>query len=717
MALSLYPSQEQYLSRLGKRPYLFAEVGTGKTLMALFRVHRTGTRKVLVICPASVRDTQVWELDLEKSGLQFDQFEVQGFSFLQKFKTLDFNKYSDYYVIIDECFIGETLVQTDSGDKQIRDIKIGDKVQSYNHQTNRVELKTVTRLVKKEYNDKYYCIFSSHGAIIATYNHPVMTQDGYKMAQDVVEGDTVYERVDNSKQNTQVRSGSEMQVLREHTSGEGLESKAGAAISSKELANLQRGVRSKIVRDSLQQKSEQKPKQPHVSGEGTSDFKGEWDSLANMGEGQEHGSPQGWEWQYIPLATVTLREVRESEQGLDYGAANTDKRAEEPTKISDLLQSRYRERLLQACGRVRRTEPSRASEVQRQEEGRKIRAARVERVAVLEREDIERHGLSSEPNTVYCIEVEGNSNFFANDMLVHNCHKIKNSQSLQGMGAWKLCLEARGYLFLSGTPMSKWADAVNYAKITGLVKHKTEFYRRFVVEQRSYAHKGMDIVGYRDTDTLIRWWNSIALRLRAEECVELPKKQVIDVQIPIKRKEYIRMIKERMSADGEPLDSAPKLTWALRRYAEVSPEKLAWVTEKVEGLPNALIFANTIGAIEALSAKLKAAGIKHGVWYGAKKDKFTDQDVMIVQYQSGGTGLNLQKFNTTIFLSPCYSFIDYTQAVGRTYRNGQAQKCTFYHLRAQNTIDGAIYAALSEKRDFDDKLTGIKEVNWMEMMS
>ncbi len=345
--MQLYPSQEQYLSRLGKRPYLFAEVGTGKTLMTLFRAYRTGVRRVLVICPASVRDTKVWELDLEKSGLQFDQFEVQGFSFLQKFKTVDFNKYSDYYVIIDEA------------------------------------------------------------------------------------------------------------------------------------------------------------------------------------------------------------------------------------------------------------------------------------------------------------------------------HKIKNSQSLQGMGAWKLCLVARGYSFLSGTPMSKWADAVNYAKITGLVKHKTEFYKRFVVEQQSYAHKGRDIVGYRNTEELVQWWNNIALRLKAEDCVELPKKQVLNVQIPVKRKEYVRMIKDRISIDGEPLDSAPKLTWALRRYAEVSPEKLAWVTEKVEGLPNALIFANTIEAIESLSAKLKAAGIKHGVWYGAKKDKFDDQTVMIVQYQSGGTGLNLQKFNTTIFLSPCYSFIDYTQAVGR----------------------------------------------------
>lgn len=397
--MQLYPSQENYLARLGKRLYLFAEVGTGKTLMALFRVHREGARKVLVICPASVRDTRVWELDLEKSGLQFDQFEVQGFSFLQKFKKLDFSKYRDYYVIIDEA------------------------------------------------------------------------------------------------------------------------------------------------------------------------------------------------------------------------------------------------------------------------------------------------------------------------------HKIKNSQSLQGMGAFHLCSLARGYLFLSGTPMSNWSHAVNYAKITGLVRHKTEFYRRFVVEQRSYAHKGMDIVGYRNTEELVKWWNSIALRLRAEECVELPKKQIIDVQIPVKRKAYISMIKNRVTEEGEPLDSAPKLTWALRRYAEVAPEKMNWVVEKVEGLPNALIFANTIQAIEELSARLKAAKIKHGVWYGAKKDKFDDQQVMIVQYQSGGTGLNLQKFNTTIFLSPCYSFIDYTQAVGRTYRNGQEQKCTFYHLRAERTIDSAIYAALKEKKDFDDKLTGISQNDWMEIFA
>lgn len=294
-------------------------------------------------------------------------------------------------------------------------------------------------------------------------------------------------------------------------------------------------------------------------------------------------------------------------------------------------------------------------------------------------------------------------------VIIDEAHKIKNSQSLQGQGAYRLCMLAGDYCFLSATPMSKWADAVNYAKITGLVKHKTEFYKRFVVEQPSYAHKGKDIVGYRDTDTLTRWWNSIALRGHSEDFTELPRKQVIGVEIPVKRKGYIEMIKTRMR-DGEPLDSAPKLNWALRAFAETAPEKIRWVVEKIDGLENCIVFVNTISAMETLSEALDKANIDHGVWYGKKKDKFDDQKVMLVQYQSGGTGLNLQKFNTTIFLSPCYSYTDYHQAMGRTWRTGQTERCTFYQLKAVNTIDGAIYRALADKKDFDDSLVGVDNI-------
>lgn len=296
-------------------------------------------------------------------------------------------------------------------------------------------------------------------------------------------------------------------------------------------------------------------------------------------------------------------------------------------------------------------------------------------------------------------------------VVIDEAHRVANSQSQQGQGAYLLTRLAGDYSLLSGTPMSSWEGAVNYAKITGLVKHKTEFYRRFVVQQKAFSHPGMETIGYRDEDTLVRWWDSIALRGRTEDFVELPKKHVMSVDIPIKRKEYVEMLKTRMR-DSEPLDSAPKLTWALRQYAEEAPEKLQWVVEKIQGLENAIVFVNTISALDALSERLTKAHIRHGVWYGKKKDKFEDHNVMIVQYQSGGTGLNLQKFNATIFLSPTYSFIDYEQAIARTHRTGQDKACAFYQLKAERTIDTAIYKALDAKKSFDENLSNIPQSEW-----
>ena len=112
-------------------------------------------------------------------------------------------------------------------------------------------------------------------------------------------------------------------------------------------------------------------------------------------------------------------------------------------------------------------------------------------------------------------------------LIIDEAQCIANSQSKQGQGAFILCKVVKEYLLLSGTPMSNWAGATNYAKITNFVKNKTEFYRRFVIQEKSYAHKGMDIVGYRNTDELARWWSSIAHRGYVTDFVELPKKSVI----------------------------------------------------------------------------------------------------------------------------------------------------------------------------------------------
>lgn len=288
-------------------------------------------------------------------------------------------------------------------------------------------------------------------------------------------------------------------------------------------------------------------------------------------------------------------------------------------------------------------------------------------------------------------------------IIVDECQKLKQSESKQGKGGFRLLsANQRGYSLLSGTMMSKWHDAINYAKITKLVKNKTEFVRYFedVVRYKGYP----EIMGYRNTDTLKRWWLSVSEKLTADDCLDLPDQTTMKVRFNLPRTHYTRMVRERIDENGEILDSPSKLNHAKRSYCESSDEKIAWIIEKLESLPNGIVFVNYTKTVEKLSERLAKAKIKHGIWTGKQKDDFKKYDYMIIQYQAGGTGLNLQKFNATIFASPTYSYQDYTQAIGRTHRSGQTKKTVFYQLVAARMIDENVYRKIDEGKDFNDNL-------------
>jgi SNF2 family DNA or RNA helicase len=56
------------------------------------------------------------------------------------------------------------------------------------------------------------------------------------------------------------------------------------------------------------------------------------------------------------------------------------------------------------------------------------------------------------------------------------------------------------------------------------------------------------------------------------------------------------------------------------------------------------------------------------------------QEVLLVQIQSGGTGLNLQHFDHIIFTGPWWTSALIQQAVGRAVRIGQTKQVIVYHL-------------------------------------
>ncbi|NBV77694.1 DEAD/DEAH box helicase [bacterium] len=65
------------------------------------------------------------------------------------------------------------------------------------------------------------------------------------------------------------------------------------------------------------------------------------------------------------------------------------------------------------------------------------------------------------------------------------------------------------------------------------------------------------------------------------------------------------------------------------------------------------------------------------------------QEVLLVQLQAGGTGLNLQHFDRIIFTGPWWTQALMEQAVGRAVRIGQTKQVVVYHLhlKAEDTDD------------------------------
>jgi SNF2 family DNA or RNA helicase len=82
----------------------------------------------------------------------------------------------------------------------------------------------------------------------------------------------------------------------------------------------------------------------------------------------------------------------------------------------------------------------------------------------------------------------------------------------------------------------------------------------------------------------------------------------------------------------------------------------------------------------------------------------SENSVTLIQYQSGASGLNLQKANKIIYYSPTHSAELYMQSKKRTHRHGQDRDCFYYYLITEDSIEEKIYKSLEKGEDYTNKL-------------
>jgi len=285
-------------------------------------------------------------------------------------------------------------------------------------------------------------------------------------------------------------------------------------------------------------------------------------------------------------------------------------------------------------------------------------------------------------------------------------HRAKNPQSGIGKSVYWAAKDARFMVGLSATPLPNgWIDFANYSKIWGFTKGITDFKKRYcdIVTYKGFP----EIKGYWHEDELMRQWQSISKKLTKAEALDLPDRTFIGVDFK-RPAEYMKTILDRKNAAGDLLDSAPALAHALRQTLTLP--KLDYLADLIEGTDeNVVIFYNYITEREAILSLLEKRfkdrplirqdGQKHEVprkadWHKIKRS------VTVSHYKSGGTGVELQYASITVYFSPSYSYAEYIQSIGRTHRNGQTKKTTFYNFRTVNSIEEHIYDVLKTKNSF-----------------
>lgn len=308
--------------------------------------------------------------------------------------------------ILDECFIAGTKID----DKNIEDIKIGDYVDSFNHLKNKIEKKKVLAISKRWHKGMLTDI--NNGLIISTPNHPYYVKGkGYLSANKLKKGDIIYAKTISKRKN------------------------------NIHLFNLWKKIRNKIILYKTQTTFWERFILPKMQ----NDKNDKYGYKSKNREAIEYSTQKRYIKYSEKNRTQTTNTRRERERNdntrnningstwrrmvaLCSSHIKTSKR-----RIPTSLQNRFSKSNTQNSNRNRWWFSQFIDKKNtRRKERTTLKELRVDSIKILEQTSNGRFTNGKKYDYVYNLQVEDNNNYFANGILVHNCHLL-NPNSLTGM--------------------------------------------------------------------------------------------------------------------------------------------------------------------------------------------------------------------------------------------------------------------------------------------
>lgn len=291
---------------------------------------------------------------------------------------------------------------------------------------------------------------------------------------------------------------------------------------------------------------------------------------------------------------------------------------------------------------------------------------------------------------------------------------IKNEKAKRSK--FILSMKPENIILLSGTPTGgKYEELYSQIKLLGWNITKTQYWNEYIefVRCRNGGRQFNKILGYKNTNELKEKLREHgAVFMKTEEVFNLP--EVFNNMIKVKNiPQYKQFNKDRLIEinDKELVgDTALTKMLYLRKlagmYNKHKYEKLKELLESTED--RIIIFYNFTEEYIEIQELCKKLFKPISVVNGDKRDLSSYEDyknaVVLIQYQAGAMGLNLQKSNKIIYFSLPLSSELFEQSKKRTHRIGQEKACINYYLITEKSIEEKIFDTLKMRRDYTEAL-------------
>ena len=711
----------------------------------------------------------------------------------RELNEIDFNT-----VIADECFTGDVLISTPTGKVPIKDIQTGDVVYSYDHDTESVVECRVLDTMSRDSS-------TIMGSISGTPNHPYyVVGEGYRQAGDLNESDKLYQlnrthvsSVSAAKKIFQDKNmrGRDVQTKNDfknaQTTHKGFSGYKRTAQSTKGMSILRNGVprekekfvlfkilcgKSKVYsgKKSLLFRPNEKElgREYVIQGESLQVFaqRQESDSYFYIGRAvanRENILVESGNWTALDQNNPMAAKLIQSSVG-DSKLQARRTSSDGGWGVPSILRTRYFS--------LGRKDSNRSGWVgSPSEKGVRsstysaYREFRVVRHPVLELRNRKRYLQVLEQSAlpegktvkVYSITTEA-GNYFADDVLVRNCHKIKEPSTLMARALRAATGEAKYRFALTGTPIANTPDDL-WSILNWLYPEsfpgKTKFIDRYLITSVN-AYGATTVLGIQEhmKKELYAIIDPITRRMPKEVILPFLPPVVYErryVEMSPKQKKAYQQMSSRMVAeiDGTLVVTTSPLVKVLRMlqlaasYGEVEEEEyidkesgetkikaivtLAEPSSKLDAFMDdieefeghhVVVFTPYKQLIDLLAKRFDKAGIRYGRITGDEDgverqyhiDNFQEgkYPFILVTTAAGGAGITLTKADIAVYLSRPWSNIDSHQSEGRIHRLGSEmhEKITYIDYITEGSVEEGIFQALDRKEENLQEILRDKEI-------